>query len=81
MASPLTAGAKPTGADRATDELLLSLLLWREVEGTTMKERKKISNYQTKHGMNQHMFTVRILTSKIKLVSILKPEDFNLATC
>jgi hypothetical protein len=77
LASPLTADAKPTGAERATVELLLSPLLWREVEGTTIKERRKISNQQTKHGMNQHIFTVWILTKKIKLVSILKSADLN----
>lgn len=79
MDSPLTTGAKPTGAERATVEVLLSPLLWREVEGTTEKERKRYTVTINKNGMKQHIFTVCILIKKqkIKFIHILKSADLN----
>lgn len=75
----MTTGAKPTGAERVTVELLLSPLFWREVEGTTEKERKRYIVAINKNGMKQHIFTVCILIKKqtVKFIHILKSADLS----
>src|SRR5437588_9462081 len=70
LASPLTADAKPTGAERATVELLLSPLLWREVEGTNDELFR--SEEHTSELQSHSDLVCRLLLEKKKKKKIVK---------